>query len=83
MCVREREENKKIEKMDRNKKGMGRKGKKEKGKKRDTYLRSDSAVFRDLTIDNSAVLELRATGPHPRPALSKRCNMRYTHIDEC
>ena len=82
VCVRREKENKKIEKMDINEKGMGRKGKKEKGKKRDTYLRSDSAVFRNLTIDNSAVLELRAAGPHPRPVLSKRCNMRYIRIDE-
>lgn len=42
--------------------------------------RSDSAVFRHLTMDNSALGELRAAGPHPRPALSKRYNMRYMHI---
>lgn len=59
---------------------MGRKGKKYKDKKKPSYLRSDSAVFRHLTMDNSAVGELRAAGPHPRPALSKRCNMRYMYI---
>ena len=66
--------------MDRNKKRYGKKRKKVQGQKKPSYLRSDSAVFRHLTMDNSAVGELRAAGPHPRPALSKRCNMRYMYI---